>query len=468
MIVFEDQIFGTEYLGKTFKKRLNKKFREIFGGKATPPSVRDEAKLSATKLTEIIAFLTLSIQPDSNKPSPSENVRKYISHCLERSMQIALRTWNSKEGQKCTFVVTTLACLQQGRSRFTWKHHSYSNQDSSNEFLVFWCMDTDGLRLDMKHLNEAGSLNVTPLSPFFESTVDKSLRYHLPQNTKQRRTLMKSTNYIPLTTRNDFNASDHFLSTMSDYEGTDHFFLLLRPNAEALQYKLQEASILALANTLNRDYPEVPKGPKHGTELFLHMSLLSSDTNLSPNSKALFLDPSALVEHLTSERKLALTWDDGNIESIHAYIRPKNDSTWSVTELISAGLYVNKGVTEFKEQNNKLIPVKEFPVKKPTEAPQIKIEEMVSVFKWSTTLSSSYGRGEKNPSIVSAWTDDLYRCNGKTKIPMVKDDLGKNQLDSDRAERQRGLLQKYGENCYGGFQPCHRIVKNKLRCADHT
>ena len=467
MIVFEDMIFTKQYLAG-FRDKLIEKFRQISDGEADPPSASYEPKLSAQDLTQIIDFLRSSIQPNSIKPTPVENVRKYISHCLEGSMQIALRRWNSEEGQGCTFVVTTLACLQQRNSKFTWDGYSMLNQDSSNEFLVFWCMDTDGLRLDMKHLNHASSLNVTPLTPFFESSVEKSLRYHLPQNSKQRRSLMKSTNYVRSAFTKKSKASEHFLTTISDYEGTDHFFLLLSPNAEALQYKLEEESISTLTNALNRDYPEAPNGPKHGTELFLHMSLLSSKTNLSSISKAVFRNPSALVDHLISEKKLAITWDGGNIGLVHSYILANNGQSWEVTDLTSAGLYVNKGAKRLKKQMNKFVPLKKFPINKPTVAPQVKIEEMVSVFKWSTTLSSSYGRDKKDPCIVSAWTDDLNRCNGKTKIPMMKDDSEARQVDPDRAKRQRNLLLKYGENCYGGFQPCQRIVKNKLRCADHT
>ena len=466
MIVFEDQIFNRQYLGKGFRRTMYEKFHEILGGEGfLPPDLSNEQKLPASKLVQTIAFLTSSIQHNSNEPTPRDNVLKYIVHCLEMSMRIALRTWNSKGNQDTSFLVTTLTNLQKGKSRFRWKNDSTLNQDSSNEFLVFWCMDTDGLHLDVEHLNKARSLNVTPLCPFFESSV-KSLRYHLPQNTVSRRLLKKSKNFFPPVTNNGLKGSGPFLEMMGGYEGTDHFFLFLTPNAEALQYQLTEASVSKLRKYLtrdypNRDYPDVPK-PIHGTDLFLHLSLLSSEDDLNPNSKAAFRDRLAVVEHLTSDKKMALTWDRENIESLHASIRPKND--WEVSALISAGLYVNKGQIKPKTKpKNKL-----FPIKKSELAPQIKIEEMVSVFKWSTTLSSSYGRDKKDPCIVSAWTDDLNRCNGKTKIPMMKVDSEARQVDPDRAERQRDLLLKYGENCYGGFQPCQRIVKNKLRCVDHT
>jgi hypothetical protein len=452
MIVFEDQIFGRQYL-RGFRKTLDEKLKEILDGNGHLPSPEREQRLPGSKLADIIDFLNESIQPNSNEPTPQDNIKKYIAHCLEKSMRIALRTWNSQENQDFTFVVTTLSTLEGGKSRFCWKNGSTLNQDSSNEFLVFWCMDTDGLQLDMKHLNKAQSLNVKPLCPFFETGVKKALRFHLPQNTVQRRLLKKSA------TTNGLMGSGQFLTTMGDYEGTDHFFLLLSPNAEALQYRLTEDSVSHLSKKLSCDYPDAPKGPKHGTQLFLHMSLLSSKPGLSPSSKAIFRDPPAVIKRVASEMNIAVTWDDGNIESVHAYIRSVQDS-WKVSDLTSAGLYVNKGETRPKK---KIFPIPRLPI-----APQIKIEEMVSVFKWSTTLSPLNGKDKKNRTVVSAWTDDLHRCNGKTKIAMFNGNPLENQGDSDRAARHRELLLRYGENCYGGFQPCQRIVKNKLRCADHT
>ena len=220
-------------------------------------------------------------------------------------------------------------------------------------------------------------------------------------------------------------------------DSTDHFLIMLHPNAEVLEYSMDDESKIKLKSHITKENVKFKKGKfKHGTKVYIGIGLLLKNSNSEPN-------PVFRGEMLPSVQKLFLndkllshSFSDANEDEFLKYVKPdprrKNRYEGNV---LAGSFYIKKGTKK-----------NIFPLKKSKTKTNQQIGDILTVFKWTNCVD------EDSTSMV--WSEP-HRCNGKTMIPLHPDYVSED------------ILEKYGRDVYGGFKPCQRIVKNTLRCWDH-
>ena len=350
---------------------------------------------------------------------------EYLLQCLDYCYSIVRSLWTAERGFETIIEISPLSDVDAEKHPLT-NPEDYNFQSDMPQ-LVFWCLDTDGLQLNQKVLNHQNShVSVKPLRDFIYSE-DKAA----PKKKKRLRFMQVPQN---LSTRRNLS---HITKNNGIQNSTDHFIILLHPNAEALNYSMRSESKEKLKRHItNENAVWKKKKTMHGTKVFIGISLLlkNSEVHVQPTFKEGILD---LVQQLFLQNDaLSHSWNEDDEKEFLKFVRPNADdfNTYE-RNVLSGSLYIKKD-----RRGN-------FPLMKIRTRVKQPMKDLLTVFKWTTSV---------NKKTVSRIWSEPHRCNGKTKIPLHPDFVSKEILD------------KYGTNVYGGFKPCQRIVKNKLRCRDHT
>lgn len=447
-LIFEDQIFNNNYLRKT-RKRLVARLSEspfnmsnlerVYG---LPPYV--DLELSSLQIFELMDWFKSEIQGYETS-QPITKRLQYILFCLEKGVEHTESIWGDKNKFTIQYSISILSSVDGQKSILNARKnnpHKYSSRPQDTNFqkydspqLAFWCVDTDGLSLDTTSLNIGRKTSVGPLQRFFDPSKKHSEKLnriekfcHHPQ---------RVSNDVEFPIKNNMNDFS--------YGGTDHFVILLTPNLEICSYSLRGNSKSILRRNLEMTHK---LGDKMviGFDAFIGNSRLSSSSSLP---QALQLNPNSYNEILQlflNSDSISHNWSSDNMDEFLAFVQPRAGFDKLGGPYIEAGLYLKKGL---KGKDGKGI----FPIYPNNTSIVSKISDHINVYKWTTNVK----KNKINSKVInrfSAWGEP-HRCNGKTKIP----------LDPDRVSTE--ILERYGTDVYGGFQPCQRIVKYKLRCRDH-
>lgn len=427
-----------------------KLFKENFWKEALYPNIdpilRDDlfSKISSYKLRLENSSTSDSLSPLDSMPvfsrclesleglekskqfKNSFNVRRkldYLLKCLGHCRDIVQSIWTEERGFETVIEISCLSDMDNPTISHPLKNPENYNFESDMPQLVFWCLDTDGLQLNQKVLNHQHShISVKPLRNFIYSGKSKQMK---------KLDFMQHPQYIHI------NARSNQSSNINLQNSTDHFLILLHPNAEVLEYSMHEESKIKLKSFITKENVKFKKNRfKHGTMVFIGIGLLLKNSNSEPN-------PIFRSEMLPSVQKLFLdnnllchSFSDANEDEFLKYITADPLRTNRYEGNVLAGsFYIKKGTRN-----------QTFPLQKNITKINQNISDILTVFKWTTCVDQD--------SASMIWSEP-HRCNGKTKTPLHPDFVCKETLE------------KYGTNVYGGFKPCQRIVKNKLRCRDH-
>ena len=251
--------------------------------------------------------------------------------------------------------------------------------------------------------------------------------------------------------RSSIDFSSPTILQSDEYKGTDHFFILLSPNAEILSYDLNNESREVLESYFSNETYQyyVNKNLREGdaVKTFVTHSRMSANRKMYPIE---FIPEmhEHIMELFLSGNSLVNSWTESSMNNFFRLVRPVNPNH-NQGSYLSAGIYLKKREILTNSGKKKLV----YPLPKAEKLDTLPLSENLSFHKLTINLDSSVDN-EDSPSRVTAWCEP-HRCNGKTKIP----------LDPDRVSTE--ILERYGTDVYGGFQPCQRIVKYKLRCRDH-
>ena len=397
----------------------------------------------------------------------------YVSECLTKCYLIIESLWTKERDFDSVIEISSLANLE--KSEHPLKKPEMFNFDSSMPHLVFWCLDTDGLLLTEKELNQQGHISVKPLRDFLFSADKMETSYQNKVRYIQHSQKIHSKNNV----------------YSQDVNSTDHFMILLHPNAEILEYCMSPSSKerLSSLSTQQDVYFKKVNGVqkrKHGTKVYIGVGLQTRNSKSVPNPEicedsiqtvqTLFLENDVMAhswngddvdEFLSLVKPIEITHEEyvGNVVSASLYLKktprfkknrfPLNKMTlFSLFERFLETIEANQRSRyqniwneyrgQIKDSNQPFELMKRlfdvnFETFMPTRSP-------LNLFKWTSCID------EESASMV--WSEP-HRCNGKTMIPLHPDHVSEE------------ILEKYGRDVYGGFKPCQRIVKNTLRCWDH-